>query len=383
MKFSDVIGQEEAINRLRQLVEEQRVPSTMMLCGPSGCGKMALAMAFASYLLGERDGEKSLLSDPMAIRNAEAMLKNWEHPDLHFTYPVIKPAGVSADHKMISDDFTREWHEMIAESQYFFIDNWLAKMDAANQQAIIGAGESDELTRKMSLKSSQGGYKVSIIWLPERMNAECANKLLKLLEEPPHQTVFIMVSEEPELLLDTIKSRTQRIDIKKIDDDAIEKALTERRGLNQDVAHRIARIANGNWMRALENLDAGNENRQFLDMFIMLMRLSYQRNIKELKKWSEIASTNYGREKQRRMLNYFSRMVRENFMYNFQQAELCYMTQEEEDFSSKFARFINEANVIEISELLQKARRDIGQNANGKIVFFDLALQMIVLLIRK
>lgn len=383
MKFSDVIGQEEAINRLRQLVEEQRVPSTMMLCGPSGCGKMALAMAFASYLLGERDGEKSLLSDPIAIRNAEAMLKNWEHPDLHFTYPVIKPAGVSADHKMISDDFTREWHEMIAESQYFFIDNWLAKMDAANQQAIIGAGESDELTRKMSLKSSQGGYKVSIIWLPERMNAECANKLLKLLEEPPHQTVFIMVSEEPELLLDTIKSRTQRIDIKKIDDDAIEKALTERRGLDQDVAHRIARIANGNWMRALENLDAGNENRQFLDMFIMLMRLSYQRNIKELKKWSEIASTNYGREKQRRMLNYFSRMVRENFMYNFQQAELCYMTQEEEDFSSKFARFINEANVIEISELLQKARRDIGQNANGKIVFFDLALQMIVLLIRK
>lgn len=383
MKFSDVIGQEEAIERLRQLVEEQRVPSTMMLCGPLGSGKMALAMAFASYLLGERDGEKSLLSDPMAIKNAEAMLKNWEHPDLHFTYPVIKPAGMSADHKMISDDFTREWHEMISESQYFFMDNWLAKMDAANQQAIIGAGESDELTRKMSLKSSQGGYKVSIIWLPERMNAECANKLLKLLEEPPHKTVFIMVCEEPELLLDTIKSRTQRIDIKKIDDNAIEKALTERRGLDQDIAHRIARIANGNWMRALENLDAGNENRQFLDMFIMFMRLSYQRNIKELKKWSEIASTSYGREKQRRMLNYFSRMVRENFMYNFKQEELCYMTQEEENFSSKFARFINEANVIEISELLQKARRDIGQNANGKIVFFDLALQMIVLLIRK
>jgi DNA polymerase-3 subunit delta' len=383
MKFSDVIGQEEAIARLRQLVEEQRVPSTMMLCGPYGCGKMALAMAFASFLLGERDGEKSLLDDAMAIRNAEAMLKKWEHPDLHFTYPVIKPAGMSADHKMISDDFTKEWHEMISESQYFDMDNWLAKMDAANQQAIIGAGESDELTRKMSLKSSQGGYKVSIIWLPERMNAECANKLLKLLEEPPHQTVFIMVCEEPELLLDTIKSRTQRIDVKKIDDNAIEKALKERRGLDDDVAHRIARIANGNWLRALENLDAGNENRQFLDMFIMLMRLSYQRNIKELKKWSEIAATNYGREKQRRMLNYFSRMVRENFMYNFKQAELCYMTQEEENFSSKFARFINEANVIEISELLQKARRDIGQNANGKIVFFDLALQMIVLLIRK
>ena len=214
------------------------------------------------------------------------------------------------------------------------------------------------------------------------MNVECANKLLKLLEEPPHQTVFIMVCEEPELLLDTIKSRTQRIDIKRIDDASLEQALIERRAIDAENAHRITRIAGGNWLRALENLDAGNENRQFLDMFIMLMRLAYQRNIKELKKWSEVVAT-YGREKQRRLLCYTMNMVRENFMYNFQQPELCYMTQEEENFSHKFARFINEANVIDISNLLQKARRDIGQNANAKVVFFDLALQMIVLLIRK
>jgi len=194
--------------------------------------------------------------------------------------------------------------------------------------------------------------------------------------------VFIMVCEEPELLLDTIKSRTQRIDIKRIDDASLEQALIERRAIDAENAHRIARIAGGNWLRALENLDAGNENRQFLDMFIMLMRLAYQRNIKELKKWSEVVAT-YGREKQRRLLSYTMNMVRENFMYNFQQPELCYMTQEEENFSRKFARFINEANVIDISNLLQKARRDIGQNANAKVVFFDLALQMIVLLIRK
>ena len=191
-----------------------------------------------------------------------------------------------------------------------------------------------------------------------------------------------MVCEEPELLLDTIKSRTQRIDIKRIDDASLEQALIERRAIDAENAHRIARIAGGNWLRALENLDAGNENRQFLDMFIMLMRLAYQRNIKELKKWSEVVAT-YGREKQRRLLSYTMNMVRENFMYNFQQPELCYMTQEEENFSRKFARFINEANVIDISNLLQKARRDIGQNANAKVVFFDLALQMIVLLIRK
>ena len=382
MKFSEVIGQEDVKDRLRELVRERRVPNTLMFCGPGGSGKMALALAFASYLLGERDGEASLLADSQAIVNAEAMLARWEHPDLHFTYPVIKPVGTSAEHKMTSDDFTHEWHELLCKSPYFSIDAWLSCMDAANQQAIIGAGESDELTRKLSLKSSQGGYKVSIIWLPERMNVECANKLLKLLEEPPRQTVFIMVCEESDALLDTIKSRTQRIDIKRIDDAALEQALIERRAIDADTAHRIARIAGGNWLRALENLEAGNENRLFLDMFIMLMRLAYQRNIKELKQWSE-AVAGYGREKQRRLLRYMMRMVRENFMYNFGQPELCYLTQEEENFSCKFARFINEANVVDINELLQKAHRDIGQNANAKVVFFDLALQMIVLLIRK
>ena len=382
MKFSEVIGQEDVKDRLRELVRERRVPNTLMFCGPGGSGKMALALAFASYLLGERDGEASLLADSQAIVNAEAMLACWEHPDLHFTYPVIKPVGTSAEHKMTSDDFTREWHELLCKSPYFSMDAWLSCMDAANQQAIIGAGESDELTRKLSLKSSQGGYKVSIIWLPERMNVECANKLLKLLEEPPRQTVFIMVCEEPDALLDTIKSRTQRIDIKRIDDASLEQALIERRAIDVDTAHRIARIAGGNWLRALENLEAGNENRLFLDMFIMLMRLAYQRNIKELKQWSE-AVAGYGREKQRRLLRYMMRMVRENFMYNFGQPELCYLTQEEENFSCKFARFINEANVVDINELLQKAHRDIGQNANAKVVFFDLALQMIVLLIRK
>ena len=214
------------------------------------------------------------------------------------------------------------------------------------------------------------------------MNGTAANKLLKLLEEPPHQTIFMLVSEHPDQLLETIRSRTQRFDIKKIDSEDLENALVEQRGIDGESAHRIARSANGNWNKALEELDAGNENNQFLDMFIMLMRLSYMRNIHDLKKWSE-AVTSFGREKQKRMLEYFLRLVRENFMYNFQKPELNYMTQNEENFSKNFARFINEANIIDISNLLNKALRDIGQNANAKIVFFDIALNMIVLLIRK
>jgi DNA polymerase-3 subunit delta' len=214
------------------------------------------------------------------------------------------------------------------------------------------------------------------------MNLTSANKLLKLLEEPPRQTVFIMVSEQPEQLLETIRSRTQRIDVRPISTEDIEQALTERRGIGSDDAHRIARLANGSWNAALEELSTDNESRQFLDMFIMLMRLAYLRNVRELKAWTETVSA-FGREKQRRMLAYFMRQLRENFMYNFHQPELNYQTREEEEFSSKFARFINEANIIEINEQLEKAMVQIGQNANPKIVFFDLAMQTIVLLIKK
>ena len=372
MGFEGVIGQETVRKRLTELVEEQRLPHALLFCGPKGCGKMAMAMSFAAYLLTKES------SSP----NAEAMLRTWQHPDLHFSYPVIRPAGTSAEHKMTSDDFSEQWNTMVNHSLYFSLDQWLEQMNAANQQAIIGVGESDSLIRKLSLKASQGLYKVSIIWLPERMNAECANKLLKIIEEPPQQTVFIMVCESPEQLLETILSRTQRIDFKGIDTTAIEKALIEKRGLEEDTAHRIARIANGNWLKALEELDADNENRLYLDMFIMLMRLAYQRNIKELKNWSDTVA-GYGRERQKGMLTYFLHLIRENFMYNFRIADLNYMTEEEEKFAKNFSRFINEANVIEISDLFSKAIRDIGQNANGKIVFFDIALRMIVLLLQK
>ena len=379
MNWNDVIGQDDVKRRLVSMVHNNRLPHAMMLCGPAGSGKLALGLALASYLLCERHAEGDA---PCGECGACAMTRVWKHPDLHFSYPVIRPTGTSSEHKMNSDDFAQQWREMLQTTLYPSIDLWLDHMDAANQQAQMGVGESDLLMKRLSMKSSQGGYKVSIIWLPERMNVECANKLLKLLEEPPHQTIFILVCEEPELLLDTIKSRAQRIDMKRINDADMAAALVERRALLPEDAQRIARIANGNWLKALESLDVNSENTQFLDMFKMLMRLAYQRNVKELKRWSEIVAT-YGREKQRRLLSYCLRMVRENFMYNFGEPSLCYMTRDEEEFSQKFARFINEANVIPISELLQTARQDIGQNANAKIVFFELVLQMIVLLIKK
>ncbi len=379
MKFKEVIGQEEAQQRLIQMVSEGRVPHAMMFCGPSGCGKMALALAFASYLLCKNSEGTD---DSCGTCQQCAMLRSWSHPDLLFTYPVIKPSGSSADHKTISDDYAREWREMLSEGPYFSMDQWLEKMKAGNQQALIYVAESEVLIRKLSMKSSQGGYKVNIIWLPERMREDCANKMLKIIEEPPQQTVFLMVCEEPERLLETIRSRVQRIDIKRIETQSIEKALVEQRAIDEVMAHQIARASNGDWLKALEELDASNENHQFLDLFILLMRQAYMRNVKDLKVWSESVAA-LGRERQKRMLVYFQHLVRENFMYNFGNPELVYMTTAESNFAKNFARFINEANVIEINDIFATALRDIGQNGNPKMVFYDVALKMIVAIMRK
>lgn len=373
MEFSEVIGQEETKQRLMRLVQEERVPHALLFCGPVGSGKMALAMAFASYLLTSSSANEE---------SSKAMLRKWEHPDLHFTYPTIKLAGMSAEHQPVSSDFAKEWRQLLQQGAYFTAKQWMEEMGATTQQAIITGAESDEIARKLALKSSQGGYKVSIIWLPERMNLTSANKLLKLLEEPTKGTIFLMVSEEPEKLLETIISRTQRIDVKLILNDAIEGALIAQRGIEPETAHRIARLAHGSWQTALESLNSENESRELLAMFQKLMRLCYMRDVKGLKMWSEVVAT-FGREKQRRMLVYFQKQVRENFMFNFQNPDLVYMSLEEENFAKAFSRYINEANVIEINELFGLCHRDIGQNANAKVVFYDMALKMIVLLLRK
>ena len=390
MYFSDVIGQEKSRRRLLQMVAENRVPHALMLCGPEGCGKMALALAFASFLLGdigpEEDADPALKKfvsgfDQRKRINAHAMLAKWEHPDLHFSFPVVKLPGQSAEYPTTSADYMQKWIDFLADGPYIEHDRWSEVLNE-NKIAVIYEAESDRLQHELMLKSNQGGYKISLIWQPECMNATCANKLLKLLEEPPSKTVFLLVSEDPGQLLETIRSRVQRIDIPRLETEDIENALQQQRSLEPDMAHRVARLANGSWTRALESLDASNEEKTFLDLFIVLMRQAYMRNAKELKKWS-LTVSNFDREKQVRMLNYFLRMVRENFIYNFHNPELNYMTQEEENFSKNFARFINEANVIEMSEAIQKATDDIVRNGNAKMVFLCLSLQIIVLIMRK
>lgn len=379
-----MIGQQETYRRLEQLVDEQRLPHALLLCGPEGCGKMAMTLRLAQRLM-----------MPTATDDDNSLRLLLAHPDLHFAFPVIRPAGTASDYRMSADDFMTEWTDMVKQTGgYFAMDEWLRRMKAQNQQARMGVGESERLLRRLSLHTARSGYRVCVVWLPERMNDECANKLLKAIEEPPPQTVFIMVCQQPELLLETIRSRTQRIDMHALSDDEIAQALTTRRGLTVDDARRVARAACGSWLRAVELLNADGERQQFFDMFKTLMRAAYRRDVKALKDWADTTAT-YGRERQRRLMVYFLTMVRENFVYNFllstptdsplagELSALHYMTADEEDFARRFAPFIKEANVIGMAEAMERVVRDIGQNANPKMQFFDLALRITVLIAAK
>lgn len=374
------IAQTSVVGHLRKLHADNRIPHALLLAGPEGCGKMAIALDFARLLLCETPKAEGADGQTQACGHCHGctMSRTLAHPDLHFVFPTIKSTSST---RSVSDMWLKEWREMLLETPYFDLAMWEEHMGIANQQPQIFADESEAILRKVSLVSAQGGYKIVIIWLPELMNEACANKMLKLLEEPPQQTLFLLCSNQPERIITTIRSRTQRIDVKVIPEADIANALEQERGLSAPDAARIAHIAAGSYTRALRQISASNEEREFLDMFILLMRKCYLRDIKEMHAWSEQMSS-WGRERQKAFLEYAQRLVRENFVYNFRLPQLNYLTQEEEAFSTNFARFINERNVIGISEELALAQRDIMQNVNPRMVFFDFTLKMIVLLIQ-
>ncbi len=257
--------------------------------------------------------------------------------------------------------------------------NWMTALGSPTSQPTIYVDESDALIRKLSYTSHAARYKVALIWLPERLHESAANKLLKQIEEPYSDTIFILVSNEAKKILPTIYSRTQRIELKRLADNIIADDLTKNFSVDPADAMALAHIAEGNMIKAHNSLNLSRENHLFLDLFMTLMRQAYQRHVKELKEWSaEVAAL--GREQELRFVEYCQRLIRENFIYNINRPELNYMNREEAIFSSKFARFINERNVQNIMAELDNAYTDIAGNGNGKIVLFDLAVKMIILL---
>ncbi|MBR5335104.1 MAG: DNA polymerase III subunit delta [Bacteroidaceae bacterium] len=373
MYFSDIIGQESAKEQMRRFVDENRLAHALLITGPRGNGKLPLAAALAHYLLcsNRKNGEACGVC-PTCVK-----VNKLVHSDLHFVFPVLKKKNCSSDSSPISDDYIPEWRELFLKNPYFTYNDWLQKIRVENQQPMIYERESGEILQKLSMQSREGGWKIVIMWLPEKMKEVGSNKLLKIIEEPPKDTLFILVSEEPEKIIPTILSRTQRIDVPRLSDAEIIQALQTRYSLTPDDAALIARLSAGNWEKAEEQLRIDSDKEQYLELFAQLMRVAYARNIREMKKWSEQVAA-LGRERQKHLLEYCQRMIRENFIMNFKRDEMLTLSTAERNFSVRFSPFVNERNIFGIMEELSEAQRHIEQNVNAKMVFFDMSLRMIV-----
>lgn len=379
MRFCEIIGQEDTKRQLCQAVQDGRIAHAQLFTGLSGVGKLPLALAYAQYVAcPNRTETNSCGTCPSCLQ-----YQKLQHPDLHFAFPIVK--GDAGD---VCDDFVDKFREIILESKYFDLDDWYRKLGVETKQGMIYEKESSEILRKLSLKSFGDGFKVMIIWQPEKMNNTCANKLLKLLEEPPTKTLFLLVSEHPEQLLTTIISRTQEIRIPRLSESTIAAGLQrEYTWLTYEEAQSIAHMANGSYLAALKTMNESADNQTYFDDFVALMRNAWLVGQKKdysallkLRQWSnDMADSKVGRERQKAFLQYAQRQIRENFIYNFHCPDMNYQTEAERNFSTKFAPFIHDGNVEKMMNELGKAEQQIAQNGNAKIIFFDLCLQMIVL----
>jgi DNA polymerase-3 subunit delta' len=372
MFFKDIIGQNDVKEWLISSARKGIIPHAQLFCGQEGVGKFPLALVYAQYLNCENPSETDSCGKcPSCVK-----YNHLAHPDLHFVFPIIKKATKK---KEVCNDYITEWREFIRQNCYFNLSQWLDYIDAENSQGLIYARESEEIIRKLSLRIYEAKYKVMIIWLPEKMHESCANKLLKIIEEPTDNTIFLLVSDIPDNIITTIQSRCQRVNIHGVKEKDITRALESAYNITPEDAASVAHLANGSYLKAMETISLNEEHKFFFNLFIQMMRASYTRNIKEIKAiGNEIAGV--GRENQKGFLKYCQRMIREYFVSNMSQPEMIYLAQDEANFGTRFAPFINERNIIGFMDELALAERHIEQNVNAKMVFFDLCLKITMLI---
>lgn len=367
MYFRDVIGLHDVKAHLVNSVRQGFIPHARIFYGPEGVGKLPLAIAYARYLNCSNRGETDACGKCPSCHKFDKLA----HPDLHFVFPVVKSKN--------SDQYLPEWREFLLGHSYFNLNEWLNFIDAQNAQGIIYAKESDEIIRKLNLKVYEAPYKIMIVWLPEKMHEACSNKLLKLVEEPPDQTVFLLVSEDRENVLQTIWSRCQPLHIRSIEKEEMVLALQQLYGLDTDNARSTAHIANGSFTKAIEMVQATEHTDYFFDLFRQMMRNAFSGKIKVIKEIAnEIAGI--GREMQKSYLLYSLRLFREYFVSNLNEPDMVYLNSEERQFGERFAPFINEKNIEALSDEFTLAYRQIEQNGNAKIIFLDLCLKVTMFL---
>ncbi len=370
MNFSRIPGQKEIIDKLIRSVREERVSHAQMFTGPEGCSSFALALAYATYISCEDRTESDSCGKCRSCVKYEKLI----HPDLHFVFPVIKD---KKNNEPVSDYYIEQWRDFVKRSPWFSINNWLDTIEVGNAQGLIFASEAAEIIRKLSLKTYESDFKIMIIWLPEKMHPSTANKLLKMIEEPPEKTLFLLVSDEPDKAIPTIVSRCQLIRIPKFTDEEIRNFIVTESGMDPKKAEGISRVANGNILRAVELQESEDPSHKNFDYFKSLMRFAYKRDIISLISWSEdMAST--GREAQKNFITYSLRILRENLMLSLDQLKnkLVFLSGDEASFSENFHPFITQNNIYPLSDEFNLAFSHVEANGNAKIIFLDLALKV-------
>lgn len=369
MQFNSVIGQKSIKERLIDGVNENRVSHALLFSGSEGVGKLSMAIAYAQFINCPNRTETDSCGTCPSCKKFQKLI----HPDLHFVYPVVKTPKFK---EPVSDNYITQWRACVLSNPYFNLNMWYKSIDVDNAQGNIYVHESSEIIRKLNLKTFESEYKIMIIWMAERMNVQCANKLLKMIEEPPPKTLFVLITENEEQILPTIRSRTQLLKFPGIDKQPMVEAIAQMPLSEGKNVESIAHMAKGNFITALDLLQPNEEKAFYFEQFASIMRITYKRDWDGMFSWTENMA-GIGRERQKSFLSYCMRMVRENFVMNFKRPNLVFLNNEEKGFSERFSPFINERNIIPFSEELEKAYRDIAQNGNPKIIFLDFSLKVV------
>jgi DNA polymerase-3 subunit delta' len=374
MDFNAVLGQEHLKNHLIRSTDNGRISHAQLFVGKEGSGVLPMAIAYAQYILCSSSPDK----EACALKCAKLV-----HPDLHFAFPVATTASVKS--KPVSNLFLAEWREFLLMNPYRNLFEWLQTLGVENKQGLIGVDEAEEIVRSLKLKSYEGGFKVMIVWMAEKMNASAANKLLKLLEEPPVKTVFLLLTENEDQLLSTIKSRCQVLHFPLLSEADITKGLIENEGTDPPIAEQIAHQADGNYNKALNLLHNDHSDEQFEQWFITWIRAAFKAKdnvkvVQHLIEWSESIAKS-GRETQKRFLQYCIQYFRQALLLNYGVKKLVFLEPKSDSFKlDKFAPFIHSGNIAAISDELNAAIYHVERNGNARIILLDLSIKLTRLL---
>ena len=365
MKFADIIGQESVKQHLINSVKDNRISHAQLILGREGYGSLPLALAYAQYINCQHRTDTDSCGECPSCRQISKL----SFPDVHFVFPV-PPTG-SSSVKPISDTYMDKWTEFLSQNPYGSYQQWIDFVnDGKNSQGVIRVEESSEIIRKLSMKSFNAEYKIMIIWQPEKMNGDAANRLLKLIEEPYPKTLFLLVAESSEFILPTILSRTQLVKVSRIGDSELTDGLQRALNISRTDAESLARISEGDFNRAMQYGSSSADLLQNFELFKKLMRTSYSFKVQDMVRLAEELGK-INREQQKSFLTYSERMVRENLLMNRHLPNMARFTADEGEFAQKFSPFIHPQSALAIAKELDKAYYHISRNASGKIVFCD------------